>query len=115
MLVQVSLQGWKALNALIKSYFFCRSNRGGFTATAAKKSKLLGIARWLQQRMMWYSGHGDALFDYNCADDNDDDSLYKNEDTDSSSNSDSRTSGERSSTTTDKDLNDFESEGSDSS
>jgi hypothetical protein len=27
-----------------------------------EKTKLLGIARWLQRRIMWYSGHGDALF-----------------------------------------------------
>ncbi|KAI2505580.1 hypothetical protein MHU86_8822 [Fragilaria crotonensis] len=57
-----SQQGWEALNALIKSYFFRRTNRGGLTKNMAKKTKLLGIARWLQRRMMWYSGHGDALF-----------------------------------------------------
>ena len=57
-----SQQGWEALNALIKAYFFRRTNRGGLAKNAAKKSKLLGIARWLQRRMMWYSGHGDALF-----------------------------------------------------
>ena len=69
-----SQQGWEALNALIKAYFFRRTNRGGFSGTAKKKSKLLGIARWLQRRIMWYSGHGDALFqnaqdeDYNSDD-----------------------------------------------
>ncbi len=58
-----SQQGWEALNALIKAYFFCRTNRGGLAKNIAKKTKLLGIARWLQRRMMWYnSGHGDALF-----------------------------------------------------
>jgi hypothetical protein len=67
-----SQQGWEALNALIKSYFFRRSNRGGLAKNSSKKSKLLGIACWLQQRTMWYSGHGDALFD-----DNDDDSSYQ--------------------------------------
>jgi len=67
-----SQQGWEALNALIKSYFFCHTNRGGLSKNATKKSKLLGIARWLQRRMMWYSGHGDALFD-----DNNDDSSYQ--------------------------------------
>jgi hypothetical protein len=45
-------------------------NRGGLSKNATKKSKLLGIARWLQQRVMWYSGHGDALFE------DDDDSSY---------------------------------------
>jgi hypothetical protein len=67
-----SQQGWEALNARIKSYFFRRSNRGGLAKNSSKKSKLLGIARWLQRRTMWYSGHGDALFD-----DNDDDSSYQ--------------------------------------
>lgn len=57
-----SQQGWEALNALIKSYFFRRTNRGGLSKNGTKKSKLLGIARWLQRRIMWYSGHGDALF-----------------------------------------------------
>ena len=23
---------------------------------------MLGIARWLQRRIMWYSGHGNAIF-----------------------------------------------------
>jgi hypothetical protein len=57
-----SQQGWEALNALVKSYFFRRTNRGGLAKNSTRKSKLLGIARWLQRRMMWYSGHGDALF-----------------------------------------------------
>jgi hypothetical protein len=57
-----SQQGWEALNALIKSYFFRRSNRGGLTSKNSKKTKLLAIARWLQRRIMWYSGNGDALF-----------------------------------------------------
>jgi hypothetical protein len=67
-----SQQGWEALNALVKSYFFRRTNRGGFSAIGAKKSKLLAIARWMQRRMMWYSGHGDLLL----AADNKDDSEY---------------------------------------
>lgn len=61
-LYRYSQQGWEALNALIKAYFFRRTNRGGFAGKNQKKSKLLGIARWLQRRIMWYSGHGDALF-----------------------------------------------------
>jgi hypothetical protein len=67
-----SQQGWEALNALVKSYFSQRTNRGGFSAIGAKKSKLLAIARWMQRRMMWYSGHGDLLL----AADNKDDSEY---------------------------------------
>ena len=69
-----SQQGWEALNALLKSYFFRRTNRGGLAKNSTRKSKLLGIARWLQRRMMWYSGHGDALFKQYCdVDDNHDD------------------------------------------
>jgi hypothetical protein len=64
-----SQQGWEALNALLKSYFFRRTNRGGLARNSTRKSKLLGIARWLQRRMMWYSGHGDALFKQYCDDD----------------------------------------------
>jgi len=52
---------------------------------AVKKTKLLGIARWLQRRMMWCSGHGDALFALetpNChQDDNNSDSSYQQEST----------------------------------
>jgi hypothetical protein len=61
-LYRYSQQGWEALNALIKAYFFRRTNRGGLTRNAEKKSKLIGIGRWLQRRIMWFSGHGDALF-----------------------------------------------------
>ena len=58
-----SQQGWEALNALIKAYFFRRTNRGGLSKNSTQKSKLLGIARWLQRRIMWYSGNGDLVFD----------------------------------------------------
>ena len=61
-LSQYSQQGWEALNALIKVYFFQCTNRGGLAGKNRKKLKLPGIARWLQRRIMWYSGHGDALF-----------------------------------------------------
>jgi hypothetical protein len=67
-----SQQGWEALNALLKAYFFRRTNRGGLAKNSARKSKLLGIARWLQRRMMWYSGNGDALFK-GCRDDSNED------------------------------------------
>ena len=35
-----SQQGWEALNALIKSYFFRRTNRGGLSKNSTKKTKL---------------------------------------------------------------------------
>ena len=68
-----SQQGWEALNALLKAYFFRRTNRGGLAKNSARKSKLLGIARWLQRRMMWYSGHGDALFHTTTCDEDEED------------------------------------------
>ena len=61
-LYRYSQQGWEALNALLKAYFFRRTNRGGLAKNSARKSKLLGIARWLQRRIMWYSGNGDTIF-----------------------------------------------------
>ena len=73
-----SQQGWEALNALIKAYFFRWTNRGGLSKNSSQKGKLLGIARWLQRRIMWYSGHGDSVF----VNDSDDDSAYENSDAD---------------------------------
>jgi hypothetical protein len=78
-----SQQGWEALNALIKSYFFRRTNRGGLCKNSKNKTKLLGIARWLQRRIMWYSGHGDLLFCDN--EDDADDSSYNDDDDEVSS------------------------------
>lgn len=78
-----SQQGWEALNALIKAYFFRRTNRGGLSNHSTKKTKLLGIARWLQRRIMWYSGNGDPLFS-----NEDDDSAYEESDDDDVSSTD---------------------------
>ncbi len=86
-----SQQGWEALNALIKAYFFRRTNRGGLSKNATKKSKLLGIARWLQRRIMWYSGNGDSLFS---TDEDDDDSSYDDNDNSESSSSDLASDGD---------------------
>jgi hypothetical protein len=85
-----SQQGWEALNALIKSYFFRRTNRGGLARNSKNKSKLLGIARWLQRRIMWYSGNGDRQFcnndqlDHDTDDDDNDseDSSYEDDEDD---------------------------------
>jgi hypothetical protein len=46
---QLSQQGYEIMNALVTSFFFRRTQRGGFTATNNPKSKLLPIARWLQR------------------------------------------------------------------
>ena len=37
-------------------------NQSRLARNSARKSKLLGIAHWLQRQMMWYSGNGDAIF-----------------------------------------------------
>lgn len=51
-LYEHSQQGWEAFNALIKSFFFRRTPRGG----GRKKSRLKPVARWLQQRMLLLCG-----------------------------------------------------------
>lgn len=51
-LYEHSQQGWEAFNALIKSFFFRRTPRGG----GRKKSRLKPMARWLQRRMLWLCG-----------------------------------------------------------
>jgi len=51
-LYEHSQQGWEAFNALIKSFFFRRTPRGG----GRKKSRLRPIARWLQRRMLLLCG-----------------------------------------------------------
>jgi hypothetical protein len=49
-----SQQGWEAFNALLKSFFFRRTGRGGGRGGA--KSKLKPLARWLQRRVLWLCG-----------------------------------------------------------
>jgi hypothetical protein len=55
-----SQQGWESLNALIKAFFFRRTNRGG--GNKGERSKLLPIARLLQRRLMWLCHQTDDLF-----------------------------------------------------
>ena len=54
-LTKYSQQGWEALNALIKLFFFRRSNKGGNNSGGANglKSKLLPIAKLIQRRFFW--------------------------------------------------------------
>ena len=54
-LTKYSQQGWEALNALIKLFFFRRSNKGGKNSAgqAGSKSKLIPIAKLLQRRFFW--------------------------------------------------------------
>ena len=51
-LYRFSQQGWEAMNSLIKTFFFRRTSHGG-GVRGGKKSRLIPIARWLQQRMVF--------------------------------------------------------------
>ena len=51
-----SQQGWEALNALIKLFFFRRTNKGGKHSGGEMtnlKSKLVPIGRLFQRRLLW--------------------------------------------------------------
>ena len=63
-LSKFSNQGWESLNAMIKTYFFRSTNRGGGGGKGDRtKTKLDGIGRWLQRRLMWLCYDTDRLFD----------------------------------------------------
>jgi hypothetical protein len=58
-LYEHSQQGWEALNALVKTYWFRRTNRGGATGWSGKgthRSRLVPLARWLTRRIVWAMG-----------------------------------------------------------
>jgi hypothetical protein len=48
------------LNALIKAFFFRRTNRGG--GNRGDKSKLVPIGKLLQRRLMWLCNLTDDMF-----------------------------------------------------
>ena len=54
-LFQHSQQGWEAFNSLLKTFYFRRTQRGGYTGSTTK-TRLKPIAGWLQQRMVWMEG-----------------------------------------------------------
>ena len=57
-LFRYSQQGWESLNSLLKTFYFCRTQRGGTTGRGkGDKTKLLPIGRWLQRRLLWLCGH----------------------------------------------------------
>ena len=60
-LCRCSQQGWKALNAAIKSFFFKRTNHGGNSGKGHKKSKLKAIARRFQCRIIFTSGFAEEF------------------------------------------------------
>ena len=49
-----SQQGWEALNSMIRTFIYRRTARGG---GKHNRSILEPLARWLQRRLMWISGH----------------------------------------------------------
>jgi len=62
-LYQFSQQGWEGLNAMIKSFFFKRTQRGGHGGKAnVRNSKVAPIARWMQRTIFWKSGLEKELF-----------------------------------------------------
>ena len=72
-----SQQGWESLNALIKSFFFRRTNRGG--SNRGDRSKLVPIGKLLQRRLMWLCNLTDDMFkNYDSLADNGED-LYEDE------------------------------------
>jgi hypothetical protein len=46
-----SNQGWEAMNSLVKTVFFRRTQRGG--GKDGFRSRLVGLARWLQRRLVF--------------------------------------------------------------
>ena len=55
-LYRFSQQSWEAMNSLVKTFFFRRTNHGGGVRGASKKSRLIPIARWLQRRLVFLCG-----------------------------------------------------------
>jgi len=53
-----SQQGWEAFNALLKTFFFRCTGRGGAgNRGTGIKSKIIPIARWLSWRVLWLMGY----------------------------------------------------------
>jgi hypothetical protein len=57
-----SQQGWEHWNAAVTTFFFKRTQMGGFVVDGINKSKMWPIARWLQRHLMWISGHDSTMF-----------------------------------------------------
>jgi hypothetical protein len=56
-LYRYSQQGWESLNALIKMFYFRRTQRGGHGGKKGEpNSKIKPIARWFLRRLFWLSG-----------------------------------------------------------
>jgi hypothetical protein len=61
-LYRFSQQGWENFNHVFTTVYFRRTNHGGRRHAHAMKSKLVGIAKWLQRRMLWMAGIGTKPF-----------------------------------------------------
>ena len=62
-LYRYSQQGWEAVNSLIQSYFFRRTQMGGYNGSKTKaQSKLESIGDYLQRVFYWRSKKADDLF-----------------------------------------------------
>jgi hypothetical protein len=50
-----SQQGWEAMNAMIKTFFYHRTNHGGSAGNkgTSQKSRLVPITRWLQRCLIF--------------------------------------------------------------
>jgi hypothetical protein len=57
-----SQQGWEARNAVVTSFFFRQTQRGGHVYELESKSKLKPIARGVQRRYIYVSGITDGIF-----------------------------------------------------
>jgi hypothetical protein len=60
-LYHFSQQGWENFNHVFSTVYFRRTNHGGRRHKGAIKSKLIGIARWLQRRLLWMTGLADKI------------------------------------------------------
>ncbi len=58
---QFSQQGRENFNHVFSTVYFRRTNRGGRRHEGAIKSKLVGIGRWLQRRLLWMTGIADQV------------------------------------------------------
>lgn len=71
-LYRFSQQGWEKFNHVFTTYYFRRTNHGGRRHADAIKSKLMGVARWLQRRLLWMTGYGDRIiYEHNINQNND--------------------------------------------
>jgi hypothetical protein len=56
-LYRFSQQGWESLNALFKTFYFRRTQRGGHGGKRNERNSKFGpVARWYQRKLFWLSG-----------------------------------------------------------